>query len=316
MEPKKLMNVSIVCTVLNEATSIGPLLESIKNQTLQPREVVIIDAGSTDGTLTKIEDFKRNNATLNIVTKIVPGNRSVGRNVAIRLAQSEIIAVTDAGCVLDQDWLQWITEPFRRTPPAKVVGGWYRPNVRTPWEHALAKTLNFNVRNVRPESFLPSSRSIAFEKTVWNDVGGYPEHIATTSEDTIYDLHIKARGIPISFAPQAIVHWNIDQSLAAFFKRIHHYSLTDGQNRLLLSQYKIVAAFWMFVAILVILGGVVYPAAYLGAIVITIAYLFLPLIQSKTMPSLSDILYVPLMKGAMVLATTLGFIRGLLMRKP
>lgn len=309
-------NVSLILTVLNEERSIRQLLESILRQTMRPDEVIIVDAGSTDGTVAAIGDFTRNNPSLTIVTKVVPGNRSVGRNAAIRLARNEIIAATDAGCTLDPNWLQMITKPFSQSPPADVVGGWYQPNVRTPWEHALAMTLNFNVRNVRPESFLPSSRSIAFRKKVWDDVGGYPEHITSTSEDTIFDLRIKAAGVPMVFAPDAVVNWDIDRSLVPFFKRIRQYSSTDGQNRLMLGQYKIVAAFWMIVLALVTVGIVRYPIAYLVAMFVIIGYLFLPLLQSRKIPLLSDIAYVPLMKGAMILATTFGYIQGLLMKKP
>ena len=310
------MNVSLVLTVLNEERTIRELLASISRQTQRPDEVVIIDAGSTDGTVAAIEDFKKNDPSLAIVTKVVPGNRSVGRNAAIQLARNEIVAVTDAGCVLDPDWLQRITEPFRRTPPARVVGGWYRPNVRTPWEHALATTLNFNVRNVRPGSFLPSSRSIAFTKESWSAAGGYPEQVADTSEDTLFDLAIRSHHIPIEFAPTAVVSWTLDQTVRRFYDRIRRYSFSDGQYRLMLAQYRIVAAFWMIVLAFIAAGAVLHPAAYIGAAFAVVGYLYLPLLQSKKTPSFSDSIYVPYIKGAMVLATTLGFIKGLCTRKP
>ncbi|MGN6359191.1 MAG: glycosyltransferase family 2 protein, partial [Thermomicrobiales bacterium] len=43
--------VSLVITVLNEAASLEPLLASIAAQTCPPAEIIVVDGGSTDGTL-------------------------------------------------------------------------------------------------------------------------------------------------------------------------------------------------------------------------------------------------------------------------
>ena len=43
--------VSLVMTVLNEAASLDALLASIAAQTTRPDEVIVVDGGSTDGTV-------------------------------------------------------------------------------------------------------------------------------------------------------------------------------------------------------------------------------------------------------------------------
>ena len=45
---------SLVITIRNEEKSIEGLLDSILNQTKQPDQIVIVDGGSTDGTINKI----------------------------------------------------------------------------------------------------------------------------------------------------------------------------------------------------------------------------------------------------------------------
>ena len=97
--------VSVITTVLNEAGSIGVLLGSLLRQTRLPGEVVLVDGGSTDGTLEVVECYARK-ASLPIRSLRVPGcNISEGRNAAIAAAHGEIIAVTDAGVRLAEDWL-------------------------------------------------------------------------------------------------------------------------------------------------------------------------------------------------------------------
>jgi glycosyltransferase involved in cell wall biosynthesis len=52
------MKVSLVTTVLNEEKTIEKFLDSVISQTRKPEEVVIVDGGSTDETLEKVQKFK------------------------------------------------------------------------------------------------------------------------------------------------------------------------------------------------------------------------------------------------------------------
>src|SRR3990170_869953 len=99
MENSKI-KASLVTTVYNEADSIEFFLNSIKLQSEKPPEVIIIDAGSNDKTQEIIKKFIKGNKMLNIKLFVKSGNRSIGRNEGIKRAKSEIIAVTDAGCIL------------------------------------------------------------------------------------------------------------------------------------------------------------------------------------------------------------------------
>ena len=51
--------VSLVSTVKDAAPHIGEFLDSIATQTRAPDEVVIVDGGSTDGTLAIVEEYRR-----------------------------------------------------------------------------------------------------------------------------------------------------------------------------------------------------------------------------------------------------------------
>src|SRR3990172_3811501 len=98
------MKVSLILTVLDEGDHIRRLLESVAAQTRQPDEVVICDGGSGDNTVAVIQEYAER-LPLKIV--FAPGSSiSQGRNVAIREATGEIIAVTDAGVWLEDGWLE------------------------------------------------------------------------------------------------------------------------------------------------------------------------------------------------------------------
>ena len=54
--------------------------------------------------------------------------------------------------------------------------------------------------DINPQTFLPSSRSVAFCKTAWEAVGGYPEWL-DYSEDLVFDMALKEDVGNFAFAP-------------------------------------------------------------------------------------------------------------------
>src|SRR5579872_2199985 len=126
------MKSTLIVTTLNEGSTINELLLSILHQTVKPTEVVIVDGGSTDDTVSSIntmrEKFKRARIDLNIFN--VKGNRSVGRNYAVKKAKHKIILCTDAGCILDPRWIENMLSTMRKDKP-DVVAGYYKSQATT-----------------------------------------------------------------------------------------------------------------------------------------------------------------------------------------
>ncbi len=217
--------VSVVATVKNEASSIGELLDSLAFQSRPPDEVVIADGGSTDGTLERLRAERR--LPLRVIE--VPGaNIAQGRNRAIAAARGEIIAVTDAGVRLHPDWLAHLVRPFEERPETVAVAGFFLPDPRTPFEVAMAAAVLPALRDIRPDRFWPSSRSVAFRKAAWEAVGGYPEWL-DYCEDLIFDFALRERFGPFVFAPEAVVYFRPRPTMRAFFLQYYRYARGDGK---------------------------------------------------------------------------------------
>ena len=105
------MKTSICITIFNEEESIGGLLESLLAQTKKPDEIVIVDGGSTDETVKTIRNFQKKNRVIKL--HVQKCKRARGRNLGVGLAKNNIIAITDADCVADKDWLGKIIAPFK-----------------------------------------------------------------------------------------------------------------------------------------------------------------------------------------------------------
>lgn len=246
------MRISVIVTVKNEAKSIRRLLDSLATQTRAPDEVVVCDGGSTDGTL----DALRAETRLPLRVIVRPGaNISQGRNAAIAEATGGVIASTDAGVVLAPEWLQELADPFENeSSEAWGVAGFFLPDPHTTFEVAMGATVLPQLGEIRPETFLPSSRSVAFRKEAWRAAGGYPDWL-DYCEDLIYDLALRKRFGPFAFAPKAIAYFRPRGNLRAFFRQYYYYARGDGKADLFRRRHAIRYLTYLVAAPAIALAG-------------------------------------------------------------
>ncbi len=225
------MNVSVICTVLNEGPALQKLLDSLAGQTRPPDEIIFVDGGSTDNTTAILKDYAAaHHLPLQVI--VAPGaNISRGRNTAIQAAAGPIIASTDAGVRLHPRWLEELLQPFQADTATAVVSGFFVPDSHTAFEVAMSATVLPALSDLNPTTFLPSSRSIAFLKSSWQAAGGYPEWL-DFCEDLIFDFRLRDQAGPFAFAPQAVAYFRPRGTLRAFYKQYYQYARGDGKANL------------------------------------------------------------------------------------
>jgi glycosyltransferase involved in cell wall biosynthesis len=282
-------SISLIATVLNEGDSIHRLLNSIAEQTCQPDEVIFVDGGSRDQTVSIIERYQ---ARVPLRVLVEPGcNISTGRNRAIAAAQSDIIAVTDAGVTLAPDWLQRISEPLINNPDVQVVSGFFEADPQTVFEAAMGATVLPLRDEIDPTTFLPSSRSVAFRKSAWEAVGGYPEWL-DYCEDLVFDVCLKQLALDFAFVPDAVVHFRPRGSFPAFFRQYYRYARGDGKADLWRKRHAArYLTYLVLVPSILLLGLLVQPLLWLlvvpgAAVYLRQPYRRLPIVL-KRLPRVS-----------------------------
>jgi glycosyltransferase involved in cell wall biosynthesis len=97
--------VTVVIPALNEAERLPDLLGTLARQTQPPEQIVIADAGSTDGTRAIAEQHG---------AQVVDGGKpAAGRNAGARVASSDLILFLDADDELDDDFIATAVAEFR-----------------------------------------------------------------------------------------------------------------------------------------------------------------------------------------------------------
>lgn len=209
---------SLIISTYNDEKTISSQINSILNQTLLPSEIIILDALSCDNTTKIIKSFK--NKRIKLIEMDI--DIGTGRNVAISEAENDIIFVTDGGCILDKNWAYEISKLFKNKE-INVVGGVFKPIYKNFFEKCQGVIVCKPIEKINPETFLPSSRSFAFRKEVWKEVGGYPKH-EIGGEDTRFVLNILKKGYKIHINKRAIVYWKMRSPLKNFIKQFYLYA--------------------------------------------------------------------------------------------
>lgn len=224
------MRIGFIATVLNEEKAITAFLNSLLNQSQLPFEIIIVDGGSKDETLNVLKDYKKLFAkkSKKILYKIIVknGNRSVGRNYAIRQTKADVVVASDAGCILKKDWIAQITKAFEKKG-VDVIAGFYKPITKNAFEQCLS-TYTCVMEDKVTNNFLPSSRSVAFRKSAWEKVKGYPEDL-DTCEDLVFARNMRRKELKFSVNKKAIVYWQQKKNILEACIQFYSYAKGDGR---------------------------------------------------------------------------------------
>lgn len=219
------MKVSFITTVYNEEQTIDRFLDSLFAQTQLPDEIIIVDGGSTDATVSLIK--KRKAVTL----FIKKGNRSVGRNEASTHAKGKIIVCSDAGNVLDKNWIKQITLPLK-DPSIAVVAGNCAGLAKSIFQKCLIPYVLIMPDKIDPQTFLPATRSIAFRKTIWEKVGKFDEQYSH-NEDYVFAKKLQKIGAKIFFQHSAIVYWLPRENFREAFIMFFRFAYGDAESMII-----------------------------------------------------------------------------------
>jgi hypothetical protein len=215
--------VTLVVPVRNEAGTLEAFLASLDAQVVRPDAIVLVDAGSTDSTRALLERYAARMPYVRIVDAeaAFPGR---ARNIGVRAADTEWIALTDAGTVVDAHWLASLAAALDTDPAIDVVFGTYEPLISTAFQRCLALCFLAPARLVGGRRYRgPSTASLLLRKSAWDAAGGFPEDLRAC-EDLLFFRRLASLPYRTVCAPAAVAQWRLPGTLGAVFRRFRTYS--------------------------------------------------------------------------------------------
>jgi glycosyltransferase involved in cell wall biosynthesis len=316
------MKISLCTTTLNEGKTIGILLKDILIQTILPSEIIIVDGGSKDETVTEIKKYTarlKEKCIKLILLTLKSASISKGRNTSIKYSTGEIIVCADAGCRLNKNWLEKITKPFNNQTTF-LVAGFYHMTTLNLLGRAASLYMGIVPERYNTESFLPSTRSLAFRKKVWLDVKGFSEKFDRAGEDTQFVSDILNKGYKITRVKDAIVYWEVPGDIKNIFWKFFYYAKGDAQSGIWFHpakkygshNMKILSIFIRYVAFLIlpfVFGRFHLP--YCILFLVYLSYLIWPNYKFRDLSLNWRVrVLLPFMQILSDIAVMLGFISG------
>ncbi len=229
------MRCSVVIRAYNEEKHIGRLLEGIGHQTVKDVEVILVDSGSTDATVSIAERYHPR------VVHIQPEEFTFGRslNLGIATATRDLVVVASAHVYpVYPDWLECLLAPFA-DPDTALTYGRQRgdKNSKFSEQQIFARWYPDEAAPLQTHPFCNNANA-AIRRVLWEQ---YPyDDTLTGLEDLAWAKWAQAGGYAITYVPDAeVIHVHEEspgsvhsryQREAMAFKRIYpeaHFNLYD-----------------------------------------------------------------------------------------
>uniref|UniRef100_C6E7I0 Glycosyl transferase family 2 n=1 Tax=Geobacter sp. (strain M21) TaxID=443144 RepID=C6E7I0_GEOSM len=120
--PKASRLTSIVILTWNELSCTRECLESIERHTPEPHEVILVDNGSSDGTVPFLREFCAQRENYRLIENGKNLGFAAGCNIGMREAVGGHILLLNNDTVVTRGWLSGMIEALERDPKAGIVG--------------------------------------------------------------------------------------------------------------------------------------------------------------------------------------------------
>ena len=210
---------SVVCPVYNSEQYIAATLESVFTQTLLPTEIIIVDDGSTDDTVSVIENMmSQSDCDIKVIKSFHKGP-GAARNLGVSKATSTWIAFIDSDDLWERNKLETISNTIVSNPVNNIFchaeyhlhldGSLKVVNYGSGYNYNKKLSIQLFSRN-----YFSTSATVC-SKTLINEFGGFDESMMNAQD---YDLWLK-------ISPKATPLF-IDDVLGVY--RLRHGNITSG----------------------------------------------------------------------------------------
>jgi GT2 family glycosyltransferase len=195
--------VSVVVATRDRRERLAELLESLRGQTSDRFEVVVVDDGSTDGTPELLErERERGELDLRAIRRERGSGPARARNEGVGHARAPLVAFIDDDCVASPGWVEALLAAAE-TSPGAVLQGRTRPQGGRGWQ------IGPFARSVMVEHGGPpyETCNIAYPRELFERLHGFDaDAFPMVAEDMDLAYRAIEDGAEVRFQPEALAH--------------------------------------------------------------------------------------------------------------
>jgi len=244
--------ISLYIAAYNAEKTIEKSINSILQQTLKPKEIIIINDCSTDKTLKLLKKFNQ--------IKIINNKKNYGlarsRNIALKYSKYDFLASIDSDVVCKKNWLEKLFNTMIKKKADLIGGKLTEKYIKEPANHWRSYYLkqNWGNKQINNPQFIFGANFLLNKKKIKNLNIKYNEAFRTNGEDVNFSNVLKSKNCNLYYEPRAICyHYQFDDviSLSRRYWRYSYYGaglkkLTLTRLiRLMLRQTKVLC-YWMY----------------------------------------------------------------------
>ncbi len=230
---EKIMKLSVVIPCFNDSQTIATQLEALSfQQCSEPWEVVVSDNGSTDNTITIVEQYREKLPGLKIVDSSERQGAAHARNQGVLAATGEAIAFCDADDEVAPGWVAAMSKALSHYDFVACKREYHKLN--PPWTLKYRPhTQQTGLQEYKYPPFLPhaSGSTLGIKRFIHISIGGFDETMLRL-QDTDYCWKVQLSGVKLHFVPDAVVHYRLRDTLPDLCKQAREW----GKYNVLLYQ--------------------------------------------------------------------------------
>ena len=214
--------ISLYIPAYNAEKTIEKSIKSVFQQTLKPKEIIVINDCSTDKTLNLIKNFHQ--------IKIINNNKNYGlaksRNIALEYSKYDYLASIDSDVVCEKDWLEILFKTMLEKNIDLIGGKLIEKYTEEPANHWRSQYIkqNWGNENINNPEFVFGANYLLNKKKIKNLKIKYNEEFRTNGEDVNFSKVLKSKDCNLYYEPKALCyHYQFDDALS-LSKRYWRYT--------------------------------------------------------------------------------------------
>lgn len=213
---------SIVIRAFNEERHIGNLLRAIREQEYKDYEIILVDSGSTDKTISIAQDYC--DKVVNIESRDFTFGYSL--NVGCRNSRGEYIVIVSAHALpASRYWLKKLVGPLKENSNIAMVYGRHIGAQKTKFSERRDFDRLFGETRLERQApdYYANNANSAIRKSLWEN-HHFDEYL-TGLEDIAWAKYFMERGYLVVYEPEAAVYHIHEETWHQIYNRYRREAL-------------------------------------------------------------------------------------------